>query len=734
MLHPIRGRHALPTDIIIPFYRQPTLVKSLFESLLRQAEELKASGCQVIAVNDSPDDGELKTRLREAAANLSGIVPCRVIENERNIGFLRSVNVAASESVANRHDVILLNSDTILFPGAIAAMQRVAGLDPMIGFVSPRSNNATICSFPPQAEFLKLDPERSYEVFQALSAYLPEYHYVPVGVGFCLLIKFQILDEFGLLDEAYGRGYNEENDLIMRANRCGYRAVLANRAFVYHFGEASFGASDSPKAELEKRNSALLLERYPEYPRSIARYFNGLHFQAESMLSALLPDSQGRRDLVFDFSSMGTYHNGTFAAAKCILEAAIVEWRKHFNIYVMVSEAAQRFHKLDHLDGILLVRPDTTRTFALAFRFGQPFDYERLERMSRVGVLNVYMMLDTIAMDCLYLHHLNLETLWGTVFDYADGVLYNSHFVQDQFHRRFHRRPGLQEMAAHHSLDLRDYRNGKDSDAGGSHILVIGNAFAHKYVSTTVDALLRAFPREKIVALGLKDEGRHNVTAYESGLLTDDQMHNLMRGSKLVVFPSHYEGFGIPVLESLAYGKPVLARSIPVIRELRELLPAKENLILYDSTKDMVERLNQGFPAWQSSATQSENGGPVSWATGTAGIGEFLWRLFDTWSFSDHLLPRLAQMKVLEDHRHELEGQVPVALSDKASGKTPGKDVKKKIDPQLLEGLKTAISDRDLRIAELENSLSWRITAPVRALGALYLRMSRKRTARRTDE
>ena len=263
-----------------------------------------------------------KPLLRQAVQDLSAVVPCRVIENERNIGFGRSVNGAASESVANRHDVILLNSDTIVFPGAIAEMQRVADLDPMIGFVSPRSNNATICSFPPQPEFQKLSPEQSYAVFRELSGYLPEYHYVPVAVGFCLFIKFQILDEFGLLDEIYGRGYNEENDLIMRANRCGYRAALANHAFVYHFGEASFAAATAPKEELEKRNSALLLQRYPEYPRSIAKYFNGLHFQAEKMLSALLPDSEGRRDLVFDFSSMGTYHNGTFAAAKCILQAA----------------------------------------------------------------------------------------------------------------------------------------------------------------------------------------------------------------------------------------------------------------------------------------------------------------------------------------------------------------------------------------------------------------------------
>jgi GT2 family glycosyltransferase len=706
----------MPTDIIIPFYRQPELVKSLFESLQRVGEELAATGCQIIAINDSPDDGELKTRLRQAVADLTAVVPCRVIENERNLGFGRSVNGAAHDSVANRRDVILLNSDTILFPGAIPELQRVAYLDPMIGFVSPRSNNATLCSFPPQPEFQKLTPEQSYAVFRDLSRHLPEYHYVPVAVGFCLFIKFQIMDEFGLLDEAYGRGYNEENDLILRANRCGYQAALANHAFVYHFGEASFNASDSPKQELEKRNAALLLERYPEYKRSLTKYFDGIHCQAENMLSALLPDSDGRLDVVFDFSSMGSYHNGTFAAAKSILEAASIEWQSHFHIYVMVSEDAKRFHQLDRLKGVFLVTPETTRTFAIAFRFGQPFDYERLARMSRVGVLNAYMMLDTIAMDCLYLHLLNLETLWGTVFNYADAVLYNSHFVQEQFHRRFRRRPGLKEMAAYHSLDLKDYRDPRgESSSAGSYILVVGNAFAHKYVSATVDALTRAFPREKIVALGLPEDGRHNVTAYASGHLTDDQMHNLLRGAKVMVFPSHSEGFGIPVVESLAYSKPVLARSIPVIRELREQLPAKDNLILYDSTKDLVSRLNEGFPKWQRVAVGA---GPVSWATGTAEIGEFLWSLLDSWSFTDHLLPRLAYMRVLEDHRHELHGPLPgTVLTDEE------KNLRKKVDPQVVQDLKTILHDREVRIDELEKSLSWRITAPLRALGSLYLRM-----------
>jgi GT2 family glycosyltransferase len=720
----------LPIDIIVPFYRQPSLVKTLFDSLHGVHEELVECDCQIIAINDSPEDEELKAVLCHAVAELASLVPCRLIENPENLGFGRSVNEAAGWSVRNRHDVILLNSDTILFPGAVREMRRVAGLDPMIGFVSPRSNNATICSFPSQPEFQKLAPEESYSVFQELSRFLPDYHYVPVAVGFCLFISFHILDEFGLLDEIYGRGYNEENDLIMRANRCGYQAVLANHAFVYHLGEASFGSLKTSKKELEQRNSDVLHERYPEYPRTIDRYFKGTHYRAETMMSALLADSTGRWELVFDLSHLGTYHNGTFAAVKALLRAALVEWRKYFRIYACVSEEARRFHQLDKMEGLFFVSPDTAKTFALAFRFGQPFEYQHLARMSAMGVLNIFMMLDTIAMDCQYLNHLNLETLWGTVFGYADAVIYNSQFVQEQFRRRFHRRPGLKEMAAHHSLDLRDYCDPKNgASTAGSYILVVGNAFAHKYVSTTVDALSGAFPREKIVAFGIKEDKRHNVTAYQSGQLTDEQMHNLLRGAKLVVFPSHYEGFGIPVIESLAHSKPVLARSIPVLRELREKLPSRENLILYESTRDLVARLRAGIPQWQPAPAELNGTGPVSWASGTAEIGEFLRSLFDSWSFSEHLLPRLSYMRVLEDHRYALQGPLPAAIGKKEETTTaPESNKDKNIETALIQGLKAGIRDRDARIAELENSLSWRITAPLRTLGTLYLQMTGKQS------
>jgi GT2 family glycosyltransferase len=710
-----------PIDIVIPFYRNVGLVSSLFSSLATVKDELKALDCTVVTVNDSPDDAELKPRLLEATGQLSPEVSCEIIENERNLGFVRSVNKALERAVSRGRDVVLLNSDVLVYPGALTEVRRVAYCDPMIGFVSPRSNNATICTLPHLDEFKKLRPDECYAVFQQLSPHLPDYHLVPTVVGFCLFIRLEILKEFGLFDESYGMGYNEENDLIMRANRCGFRAALANHAFVYHMGERSFSASAFPKQAQEDKNAALLHQRFPEYPVQVGRYFDSPHFKAERLLSALIPDADGRVDLLFDFSSVGPYHNGTFEVAKDLLSRAAEKWVEFFNLHVMASDEAIRFHKLDRLDRVFFVPTDTSRTFAVAFRFSQPFEYEQVLRMGRVGLLNVYGMLDPIAVDCLYLNQPDLEAMWEAVFQHADGVLYISDFVGEQFRRRFRLRPGLPELVTYLSLDFRDYAP-PHTPSGGSYILVIGNAFAHKRVSPTVDALSQAFPRQKIVAIGLQEDGRRNVMGYTSGSLTEGQMDSLLRGARLVVLPSLYEGFGIPLVRSLAYHKPVLARSIPVTRAIRERIHAEDNLILFSTIEELTEVLKRGFPVWREIGSLGDPEG--GWDTITDRIGEFLRRLLESFSFSEVLVPRLTHLRLLESLRS-------VSAANRAlpggSAEAPEQAVHEygaRLTEALrrVEELRLIAKDRATQLEQVHKSMSWRITAPMRAVAGLLLR------------
>lgn len=57
--------------------------------------------------------------------------------------------------------------------------------------------------------------------------------------------------------------------------------------------------------------------------------------------------------------------------------------------------------------------------------------------------------------------------------------------------------------------------------------------------------------------------------------LADDAVAWLYRHARFTLFPSHAEGFGLPVAESLSFGTPVIVSDLPALREASEdLMPA----------------------------------------------------------------------------------------------------------------------------------------------------------------
>jgi glycosyltransferase involved in cell wall biosynthesis len=52
------------------------------------------------------------------------------------------------------------------------------------------------------------------------------------------------------------------------------------------------------------------------------------------------------------------------------------------------------------------------------------------------------------------------------------------------------------------------------------------------------------------------------------GYLSDEALINLYRASDALLFPTRYEGFGLPLLEAMAAECPIIASDIPVVREI----------------------------------------------------------------------------------------------------------------------------------------------------------------------
>jgi hypothetical protein len=79
-----------------------------------------------------------------------------------------------------------------------------------------------------------------------------------------MFIKRAMVDAVGMLDaEAFPSGYGEENDLCQRAERAGFRHLIAGDVLVAHARSASFG--DERRAQLGRQGMAVLRQRYPDY-------------------------------------------------------------------------------------------------------------------------------------------------------------------------------------------------------------------------------------------------------------------------------------------------------------------------------------------------------------------------------------------------------------------------------------------------------------------------------------
>ncbi len=59
----------------------------------------------------------------------------------------------------------------------------------------------------------------------------------------------------------------------------------------------------------------------------------------------------------------------------------------------------------------------------------------------------------------------------------------------------------------------------------------------------------------------------------ELGYVADEDIGPLMSGADCFVFPTRKEGFGMPILEAMACGKPVICSDIPVLREIGGNVP-----------------------------------------------------------------------------------------------------------------------------------------------------------------
>jgi O-antigen biosynthesis protein len=249
--------------VIIPVYKG---YADTLAAILSVLKEPQTNNFALLVINDASPDEDLTGTLRRLSAK--GLFNYH--ENATNLGFVKTANKGIR--LAGDADVILLNSDAVVYGNWIDRFLRHARSDDAIASITPYSNNATICSYPVANDdnLIELEvPPRTIDLYASVCNEGITTT-IPTGIGFCFYMSRFVINEIGAFDEdLFSRGYGEENDWCMRALKAGYRNILANDVFVYHTGEVSFSGTST-----EYRNERMLelIGKHPDYGLRISGY------------------------------------------------------------------------------------------------------------------------------------------------------------------------------------------------------------------------------------------------------------------------------------------------------------------------------------------------------------------------------------------------------------------------------------------------------------------------------
>lgn len=249
-------------DIILPIYNGYHFFDKLFKSVSQTKMKYR-----LIIVNDQSPDERVSPYLHEYASKNEEVI---LIENETNLGFVRSVNRGLEISKGH---VVILNSDVEVPNMWLERLVLPMLKDESIASTTPYTNCGTIVSFPKIGEdnelFKGLSLQEIDDEFQKVK---PKYLPMPTGVGFCMGMSKKAISDVGYLDaESFGMGYGEENDWCQRAIQKGYKNVHVENLFVYHNHGGSFLSED--KKRYLKEHEVILDKKHPDYKRQVERFF-----------------------------------------------------------------------------------------------------------------------------------------------------------------------------------------------------------------------------------------------------------------------------------------------------------------------------------------------------------------------------------------------------------------------------------------------------------------------------
>ena len=217
-------------------------LKSIYDTVPKDARE-------IIVIDNGSQDGSVDWLRCE-----KGI---RLIENTFNAGFPGGCNIGI-KAANPLNDIFLLNNDTIMCENALFWLRMALYSDNKNGVAGCVANHAVnhqrvIDDNKQVEEYIEFARNNNVPCENAL-----EYkHFL---MGFAMLIKREVIEKVGMLDENFFPGNFEDDDYGLRVLDAGYQNVVVHNSFIIHLGSKSF--SKTSVSETLIRNGIRFKRKY----------------------------------------------------------------------------------------------------------------------------------------------------------------------------------------------------------------------------------------------------------------------------------------------------------------------------------------------------------------------------------------------------------------------------------------------------------------------------------------
>lgn len=204
---------------------------------------------EIIVVDNGSTDGTVDYLERQNDITL--------VKNDKNLGFAKGCNQGIK--ISKGEFIVLLNNDTIVTKNWLRNMVDFMNTHEDAGIIGPVTNNVS------GMQKIHIDLNTIDDIHKFAGKYNSnslKYKKTLRLVGFCMMIRRQLLDEIGLLDENFGIGNFEDDDICIRTILNGKSLYMLESTFIYHYGSVTFRGNNLNYKKIMEDNMKYFLTKW----------------------------------------------------------------------------------------------------------------------------------------------------------------------------------------------------------------------------------------------------------------------------------------------------------------------------------------------------------------------------------------------------------------------------------------------------------------------------------------